>query len=223
MTEIGPHRPCPRYVAIRMARLAFIRVALFPRAIAERNGRVDRVHWTVAIGGWRFWISKVCMWHYLASARPKFCRSSAWGCGHSHELRRSMLSMNVIGWGELFRFNLSIHVGSSSELILFRYRYLWSKDKKAKPCPKDYIQGEIIYAPPPPSPHFWPEGIFQGRGGWGCIFWGPARQEFYTPPAFYTHQTPRRVFSGEGGWACIKFGPEDLQALVFLEDRNLLK
>ena len=53
-------------------------------------------------------------------------------------------------------------------------------------------------------------GIFQG-GGWGCIFWGPTRQEFYTPPPFYTPPTPRRVFSGVGGWACIKFGP------VFLE------
>ena len=66
------------------------------------------------------------------------------------------------------------------------------------------IQGEIIYAPPP-SPYFWPKGI-SGGGGWGCIFWGPTRQEFYTPPPFYTPPTPRRVFSG-GGWGCIKFGP----------------
>ena len=68
------------------------------------------------------------------------------------------------------------------------------------PC----FQGEIIYAPPPP---FLARRHFSGRGGWGCIFRGPTRQEFYTPPPFIRPPTPRRVFSGVGGWGCMKFGP----------------
>ena len=77
-----------------------------------------------------------------------------------------------------------------------------------KSCPGGFVlfSRANLYTPPPTHPHFWPWGIFQG-GGWGCIFWGPTRQEFYTPPPFYTPPTPRRVFSGVGGWACIKFGP----------------
>ena len=67
------------------------------------------------------------------------------------------------------------------------------------------LQGEIMYAPPPP-PISGQNAVFRGGGVWGCIFWGGTRREFYTPP-FYTPPTPRRVFSGVGGWACIKFGP----------------
>ena len=55
------------------------------------------------------------------------------------------------------------------------------------------IQGRITYAPP-----FWPEGIFEERGG-GVIFRTPPRQEFHTPPSFVHPPTPRRVFSGVGG------------------------
>ena len=47
------------------------------------------------------------------------------------------------------------------------------------------LSREKLYTTPPPSPHFWPKGIFQRRG-WGCIFRGPTRQEFYTPPFLYT-------------------------------------
>ena len=76
-------------------------------------------------------------------------------------------------------------------------------------CPKIALrlfQGEIIYAPPP-SPISGQKAFSRG-GGWGCIFWGPAQQEFYTPPPPFVHPpTPRRVFSGVGGWGCIKIGP----------------
>ena len=66
------------------------------------------------------------------------------------------------------------------------------------------IQGEIIYAPP--LPHFWPKGIFQGRGVGVYILRPRAAGILYAPP-FYTPPTPRRVFSGVGGWGCIKIGP----------------
>ena len=39
----------------------------------------------------------------------------------------------------------------------------------------------IIYAPPP-SPHFWPKGIFQGRGGGGVYFEAPRGRNFIRPP-----------------------------------------
>ena len=68
------------------------------------------------------------------------------------------------------------------------------------------------YIRPPPPPPISGQKAFSSGGGWGCIFWGPTRQEFYTPPPppFYTPPTPRRVFSGVGGWGCIKFGPVQL-------------
>ena len=71
---------------------------------------------------------------------------------------------------------------------------LWSREK--------------LYTPPPPSPHFWPKGIFKGRGVGVYILRPHAAGILYAPPfLIYTPPTPRRVFSGEGGWACIKFGP----------------
>ena len=47
------------------------------------------------------------------------------------------------------------------------------------------IQGEIIYAPPP-SPHFWPKGIVQGRGVGVYIFQAPRGRNFIRPPFLYT-------------------------------------
>ena len=38
-----PHRPCVRCVAIRIARLAFVRLTFVPRGTAEWLARVDRV------------------------------------------------------------------------------------------------------------------------------------------------------------------------------------
>ena len=62
------------------------------------------------------------------------------------------------------------------------------------------------YIRPPPSPHFWPKGVFLGRGAGVYILRPRAAGSLYAP-LFYTPPTPRRVFSGEGGWGCIKFGP----------------
>ena len=42
-TGFGPHRPCVRCAAIRIARLALIGVAFVPRGTAEWLARVDRV------------------------------------------------------------------------------------------------------------------------------------------------------------------------------------
>ena len=42
-TELSPHRPCVRWAAIRIARLAFIRLTFVPHGIAEWLARVDRV------------------------------------------------------------------------------------------------------------------------------------------------------------------------------------
>ena len=58
-TEISRHRPCVRCATIRIARLAFIRLAFVPRGTAEWLARVDRVRWTLAIGDWRFCPSKL--------------------------------------------------------------------------------------------------------------------------------------------------------------------
>ena len=56
--------------------------------------------------------------------------------------------------------------------------------------------------PLPPSPSFWPGGIFQGRGGGAYISsTPPPRQEFYTPPPLL-----EGYFQGSGG-GCMKFGP----------------
>ena len=53
-TEISPHRPCFLSAAVRIARLAFIRVTFVPCGIAELLARVDCVRWTLAIGDWRY-------------------------------------------------------------------------------------------------------------------------------------------------------------------------
>ena len=42
-TKISPHRPCVRCVAIRIARLAFIRSTFVLHGTAEWLARVDRV------------------------------------------------------------------------------------------------------------------------------------------------------------------------------------
>ena len=69
-----------------------------------------------------------------------------------------------------------------------------------------FMLGEIIYAPPP-SPHFWPEGIFQGRGGGGVCFEAPRGRNFIRPPPFIHPPPLEGYFRGGGGWGCINFGP----------------
>ena len=76
---------------------------------------------------------------------------------------------------------------------------------------------EDLYTPPPPSPHFWPKGIFQGRGVGVVYFEAPRGRNFIRPPPFYTPPTPRRVISGVGGWGCIKFGPASLSSSHFFK------
>ena len=58
-TGFGPHKPCVRCAAIRIARLAFIRAVFVPRGTAEWPARVGCVRWTLATGDWRFCPSKV--------------------------------------------------------------------------------------------------------------------------------------------------------------------
>ena len=61
---------------------------------------------------------------------------------------------------------------------------------------------------PPPSPHFWPKVIFQGRGVGGFLYFQARRgRNFIHPPPLYTPPTPGNLFSWVGGWGCIKFGP----------------
>ena len=57
-TEISPHRACVRCAAIRIARLAFIRLTFVPRGTAEWHARVDHVPRTLAISDWRCCPSK---------------------------------------------------------------------------------------------------------------------------------------------------------------------
>ena len=61
---------------------------------------------------------------------------------------------------------------------------------------------ENLYTPPPPPPApISVQKAFSGEGGWGCIFWGPTRQEFYTPPSplLYTPPPLGGYFQGWGG------------------------
>ena len=60
------------------------------------------------------------------------------------------------------------------------------------------VSRQILYTHPPPLPHFWPKGIFQGRGVGVYISWPYAAGILYAPPPLYTPPTPRRVFSGVG-------------------------
>ena len=76
------------------------------------------------------------------------------------------------------------------------------------------FQGEIIYAPPP-LPHFWPKGIFQGRGVGVYILRPHTAGILYAPP-FYTPPTPRRVFSGVGGVGVYKNRPRIYFANLYL-------
>ena len=85
-----------------------------------------------------------------------------------------------------------------------------------------------IYAPPP-SPHVWPEGIFEGRGGGGVYFEAPHGRSFIHPPLLYTPHPWKGIFRG-GGWGYIKFGPvfnivEDLSSEYFegQNPRNILR
>ena len=73
---------------------------------------------------------------------------------------------------------------------------------------RPFFQGKIIYAPPP-FPHFWPKGIFQGRGGGGVYFEAPRGINFIRPPLFIHPPAPRRVFSGVGGVGVYKIWPRN--------------
>ena len=79
-------------------------------------------------------------------------------------------------------------------------------EKSGKPPGLPSLKLKKLYTPPPPSRHFWPYGIFQGRGVGVYILRPHAAGILYAPP-FYTPPTPKRVFSGVGGGGCIKFGP----------------
>ena len=67
------------------------------------------------------------------------------------------------------------------------------------------IQGEIFYAPPP-SPHFWPKGIFSGEGGGGVYFEAPRARNFIRPLLLYTPPPLEGYFQG-WGVGVYEFGP----------------
>ena len=55
-TEISPHRPCDRCVAIRIAQLEFIHVTFVPSGNCGNGLReLTGFRGTLAIGVWRFW------------------------------------------------------------------------------------------------------------------------------------------------------------------------
>ena len=60
-------------------------------------------------------------------------------------------------------------------------------------CGAPFVQGEIIYAPPP-LPPFLAKRHFPGEGGGGVYSGAPRGRNLYTP-LFYTPPTLRRVFS----------------------------
>ena len=64
--------------------------------------------------------------------------------------------------------------------------------------PSKKYSREKLYTPPS-LPHFWPKGIFEGRGV-GVYILRPHTAGILCapPPPFYTPPTPRRVFSGVG-------------------------
>ena len=81
------------------------------------------------------------------------------------------------------------------------------KKNKTNIKKKTKIRGEIIYAPPPPSPYFLAKRHFSGEGGGGVYLSPHEAGILYAPPPFYTPPTPRRVFSGVGGVGVYKIRP----------------
>ena len=92
-------------------------------------------------------------------------------------------------------------------LLWLTSRWPWDKRLVVPGFTGPKIQGDITYAPPPPSPHFWPKGIFQGRGMGVYILSPHAAGILYAPPPFIHPPTPRRVFSGVGGVGVYKIWP----------------
>ena len=62
-----------------------------------------------------------------------------------------------------------------------------------------FFQGEIIYAPPPPSPPFLAKRHFPVEGGGGVYFEAPRGRNFYTPPPFIHPPPLEGYFQGWGG------------------------
>ena len=100
------------------------------------------------------------------------------------------------GWGQKVRY-----VPRNQGNHFFLGDFAWISRR----CPKSLIQGKMIYTPPPP-PHFWLKGIFEGRGV-GVYILRPHAAGILYAPLFYTPPTPRRVFSGVGGWGVYKIWP----------------
>ena len=76
------------------------------------------------------------------------------------------------------------------------------------PCPHSVktaslLQGDIIYAPPPPP--FVAIGRFSGEGAGGAHLEAPRGRNFRRPPFFI--RPHRSLISGVGGWACIRSWP----------------
>ena len=71
----------------------------------------------------------------------------------------------------------------------------WRKRQQEPELPDLAWKSQTSFSPgrnyirPPSTPISGHKAFFSG-GGWGCIFWGPTRQEFYTPPLPFIHPPP---------------------------------
>ena len=130
--------------------------------------------------------------------------SSTWSPVETFGALKQKRHQNLAAVLVIFLWNSQAFSGKALPVLIFTgtapRRASTSSGKKSV---SQTFQGEIPYAPPP-SPAFWPEGIF--RGG-GCkYFEAPPQQEFYTPPL--SSPTPlERYFPGWGSVGGYKIWP----------------
>ena len=104
----------------------------------------------------------------------------------------------------------------SSENPFFFFRHFQSHFLATSPPPpgEAKVPGRN-YIRPPPFPHFWLKGIFQGRGVGGVYFEAPRGRNFIRPPPLlYTPHPWKGIFRG-GGVGVYKIWPREAKVLFF--------